>query len=86
MECTPKVSHQVKRDVPVLWPKADLRKIPERWRTVGARQSPLSGGPRLAVTPVHAILNYLFSVLESESRLVLTSLGLDPFHCTAIGG
>jgi hypothetical protein len=66
------------RDVPVLWPTADLRKIPERWRTVGARQSPLSGGPRLAVTPVHAILNYLFSVLESESRLALTALGLDP--------
>jgi CRISPR/Cas system-associated endonuclease Cas1 len=66
------------RDVPVLWPKADLRKVPERWRTVGARQSPLSGGPRLAVTPVHAILNYLFSVLESESRLALTALGLDP--------
>ena len=66
------------RDVPVLWPKADLRKIPERLRTVGARQSPLSGGPRLAVTPVHAILNYLFTVLESESRLALTALGLDP--------
>jgi CRISPR-associated endonuclease Cas1 len=66
------------RDVPVLWPKADLRKIPERWRTAGARRSPLSGGPRLAVTPVHAILNYLFSVLESECRLLLTAQGLDP--------
>jgi CRISPR-associated endonuclease Cas1 len=66
------------RDVPVLWPRADLRKIPERWLTVGARQSPISGGPRLAVTPVHAILNYLFSVLESECRLLLTAQGLDP--------
>jgi hypothetical protein len=38
----------------------------------------LSGGPRLAITPVHAILNYCFALLESESRLALAALGLDP--------
>ena len=65
------------RNVPVLWPKAELRRIPEHWRTVGNRQSPLSGGPRLAITPVHAILNYCFALLESETRLALTALGLD---------
>jgi|CZKR01.1.fsa_nt_gi CRISPR-associated endonuclease Cas1 len=65
------------RNVQVLWPKADLRRIPEHWRTVGNRQSPLSGGPRLAITPVHAILNYCFALLESETRLALTSVGLD---------
>ncbi len=66
------------RDAPVLWPKADLRRIPDHWRAVGSRRSPLSGGPRLAVTPVHAILNYCFALLESESRLALSALGLDP--------
>jgi CRISPR-associated endonuclease Cas1 len=66
------------RNVPVLWPKADLRRIPDHWRTVGSRHSPLSGGPRLAVTPVHAILNYCFALLESESSLALSALGLDP--------
>jgi CRISPR-associated endonuclease Cas1 len=66
------------RNVPVLWPRADLRHIPEHWRTVGNRHSPLSGGPRLAVTPVHAILNYCFALLESETRLALCALGLDP--------
>ena len=66
------------RDIPVLWPKADLRRVPDHWRTVGSRRSPLSGGPRLAVTPVHAILNYCFALLESESRLALAALGLDP--------
>ena len=66
------------RDIPVLWPKADLPRIPSHWREAGSRQSPLSGGPRLAVTPVHAILNYCFALLESESRLGLASLGLDP--------
>lgn len=45
---------------------------------VESRHSPLSGGLRLAVTPVHAILNYSFALLESESRLALVALGLDP--------
>ena len=44
----------------------------------GSRHSPLSGGPRLAVNPVHAILNYCFALLESETRLALSVLGLDP--------
>jgi CRISPR-associated endonuclease Cas1 len=66
------------RDIPVMWPKLDLQKIPQHWRTVGARHSPLSGGPRLAVTPVHAILNYCSALLEAESRLALACLGLDP--------
>jgi CRISPR-associated endonuclease Cas1 len=65
------------RDLPVTWPKADLQKIPEHWRFVGSRQSPLTGGPRLAVTPAHAILNYCFALLEAETRLALSALGLD---------
>jgi hypothetical protein len=66
------------RNIGVLWPKSDLRKIPDRWRLVGVRQSPLSGGPRLAVTPVHAMINYCAALLESESRLALSALGLLP--------
>jgi CRISPR-associated endonuclease Cas1 len=66
------------RNLPVTWPKADLRKIPDHWRSVGSRQSPLTGGPRLAVTPAHAILNYCFALLEAETRLAISSLGLDP--------
>ncbi len=44
----------------------------------GARISPLTGSPRLAVNPPNAILNYLYAVLESESRLAAAALGLDP--------
>ena len=66
------------RWIPVTWPKADLAKIPDHWRLAGSRQSPLSGGPRLAVTPVHAILNYSFALLEAETRLAVSALGLDP--------
>ena len=66
------------RDIPVTWPKADIPKIPDRWRFAGSRQSPLSGGPRLAVTPVHAVLNYCFALLQAETRLAVSVLGLDP--------
>lgn len=66
------------RDIPVMWPTADLKKIPHHWRFAGSRQSPLSGGPRLAVTPVHAVLNYCFALLQAETRLCLSALGLDP--------
>src|ERR1035441_7650543 len=66
------------RDITVLWPIMDLPRIPEHWRKIGSRQSPLSGGPRLAITPFHGILNYCFALLESETRLALTAVGLDP--------
>jgi CRISPR-associated endonuclease Cas1 len=71
------------RNTPVLWPKSDLPRIPDHWRTAGSRQSPLSGGPRLAVTPVHAILNYCFAFLEAETRIAVSALGLDP--CLGLG-
>ena len=66
------------RFLPVMWPKADVKKIPDHWRFAGSRQSPLTGGPRSAVTPVHAVLNYCFALLHSETRLCLSILGLDP--------
>jgi hypothetical protein len=66
------------RYIHVTWPKADLPKIPDHWRFAGSRQSPLTGGPRLAITPVHAILNYCFALLEAETRLAVSALGLDP--------
>jgi CRISPR-associated endonuclease Cas1 len=66
------------RTVPVVFPKSDLRRIPEHWRSFGSRRSPLTNSPRLAVNPPNAMLNYLYAVLESESRLALAALGLDP--------
>lgn len=66
------------RDLPVSFNKADSMKIPEHWKSFGSRVSPLTNSPRLAVNPANAILNYLYAILESESRLALASLGLDP--------
>jgi CRISPR-associated endonuclease Cas1 len=68
----------VMRELPVNFRKSDSSKIPEHWRRFGSRLSPLTNSPRLAVNPANAILNYLYAVLESESRLALATLGLDP--------
>jgi len=64
--------------VPVIFPKNDLRRVLDHWRTFGTRISQLSGSPRLAVNPPDAMLNYLYALLESEARLAAAALGLDP--------
>jgi CRISPR-associated endonuclease Cas1 len=66
------------RDIPIAFPKNELRRVPEHWRTFASRHSPLTGSPRLAVNPPNAILNYLYALLESEARLAIAALGLDP--------
>jgi CRISPR-associated endonuclease Cas1 len=64
--------------LPITFPRNDMRRVPEHWRTFGTRVSPLSGSPRLAVSPPGAILNYLYALLQSEARLAAAALGLDP--------
>lgn len=66
------------RDLPICFPKTDLPRVPDHWRKFDTRKSLLSGSPRLAANPANAILNYLYAVLESETRLAVTALGLDP--------
>src|SRR5260370_12523630 len=66
------------RDVKITFPKGDLARVPEHWCSFGTRKSLLSGSPRLASNPPNAILNYLYALLESESRLAAVALGLDP--------
>src|ERR1039458_1693673 len=63
--------------LPINFPKKDLRRVPAHWLSFGSRQSPLSGSPRLAASPANAILNYLYSLLESEARISAAALGLD---------
>jgi len=66
------------RSIPVYFPKKDASRVPDHWRAFGARISPLTHSPRLAVNPPNAILNYLYTVLESEARLAVAAVGLDP--------
>ena len=66
------------RELPVSFPRRDLSRVPDHWKIFGSRVSPLTSSPRLAVNPPNAMLNYLYALLESESRLALAALGLDP--------
>jgi|HubBroStandDraft_6_1064221.scaffolds.fasta_scaffold04508_9 CRISPR-associated endonuclease Cas1 len=66
------------KSLPINFPKVDARKVPEHWKMFGTRISPVSGSPRCAINPPNAILNYLYAILESESRLALAAVGLDP--------
>ena len=67
------------RDLPINFPKRDLPRVPDHWRKFGTRASPITASPRVAVNPPsEAMLNYLYSVLESECRLAAAALGLDP--------
>jgi CRISPR-associated endonuclease Cas1 len=66
------------RTLPINFPRKDEARVPDHWRSFGARVSPLTGSPRLAVNPPNAILNFLYTLLESESRRAASVLGLDP--------
>jgi CRISPR-associated endonuclease Cas1 len=65
-------------NLPIRWPRKDESKVPEHWERFGSRISPLTQSPRLASTPPNALLNLLYSLLESESRLSAAAMGLDP--------
>ncbi len=64
--------------LPLMSSRGIQASLPEHWRTAGDRRSPLSGSPRLAATPVGAMLNYLYALAEFECRLSLLAVGLDP--------
>ena len=66
------------RSLEIMFPKKDLSRVPDHWRTFGSRVSSLTGSPRLATNPVNAMLNYLYALLEAEARLATATLGLDP--------
>jgi hypothetical protein len=51
--------------------------VPDDWRTFGMRRSPFSLRPRNATTPLNSILNYLYTLLELETRIALAARGLD---------
>jgi hypothetical protein len=65
--------------LPITFPRKDLPRVPAHWQTFQTRNSPLSGkSARVAANPPNAMLNYLYAILESEARLAVTALGLDP--------
>jgi CRISPR-associated endonuclease Cas1 len=65
-------------NVPIRLRGRDLSRVPVAWSRYESRKSTLTGAPRAATNPVNALLNYVYSLLESESRLALLAAGLDP--------
>jgi len=64
--------------VPLQWAKADAPHVPAHWHRAGGRLSPLTGDAHDAISPVHAMLNYGYTLLEAESVIALRAVGLDP--------
>lgn len=65
------------RELPILFPRKDVGRVPSHWLTFGPRHSPLTGGPRLSVNPANSLINYTNAIAESECRLAATACGLD---------
>ena len=62
--------------VPMQFARRD--RVPDHWRTFGMRRSPLTLAPRNAANPLNAMLNYLYALLDVETRAALIARGLDP--------
>jgi CRISPR-associated endonuclease Cas1 len=65
------------RGVQVRFATRDADRIPEHWMRFRQRASPLTGSPRVAIDPTNAIANLLYALLEAESRIAITAVGLD---------
>nr|BAL53911.1 hypothetical protein HGMM_F11C09C19 [uncultured prokaryote] len=65
-------------DVPVRFARKDAANVPDNWLSFGSRHSALTQSPRNASNPANALLNYLYALLEAETRLACTALGLHP--------
>jgi CRISPR-associated endonuclease Cas1 len=58
--------------------KRDVAAVPAHWRAFGGRSSHITGNPRTATDPVNAMLNYLYALLEAETRIAVLTFGIDP--------
>jgi CRISP-associated protein Cas1 len=65
--------------MPIKWRGTSRRPIPDNWNSIEQRSSPFHlAGNRNAAHPVNAILNYAYTVLESEVRIKAIAEGYDP--------
>ena len=64
---------------PIRWRKSSRHHIPEDWIKVGSRSSDFfANGNRNARHPVNAILNYAYTVLQSELQIWAIAEGYEP--------
>jgi CRISPR-associated endonuclease Cas1 len=65
-------------DVPIRWSRKDERRVAAHWKIFSSRVSPITHSPRLASNPANSLLNFLYCLLESESRIAAIAMGMDP--------
>lgn len=67
------------RDFPIKWRGLTRNPVPDEWKKVSARTSEYAlAGNRNASHPVNAMLNYAYTVLQSQQRLKAVAEGYDP--------
>jgi CRISPR-associated protein Cas1 len=66
------------RGFPIRWRGREAKKVPEHWRAVRERVSPITGRNKGAVDPANALLNYGYGILAADCRINLLSEGFDP--------
>jgi CRISP-associated protein Cas1 len=67
------------KGMPIKWCGITNRPIPETWKQIGPRTSNFHlTGNRNASHPVNAILNYAYTVLQSDIQIKAISEGYDP--------
>jgi CRISPR-associated protein Cas1 len=65
--------------MPIKWRGTSRRPIPDNWNSIEQRSSPFHlAGNRNAAHPINAMLNYAYTVLESELRIKAIADGYDP--------
>jgi CRISPR-associated endonuclease Cas1 len=65
--------------LPIRFKGRDSERVPEHWLSFGTRSSPLSRpSPRRAANPANALLNYVYAIVEAETRIASIAVGLDP--------
>jgi len=69
---------RVWRKVEVNFARRDIKNVPQHWKYFNRRMSPLTSSPRNAANPANALLNYLYAILEAETRIACLTVGLDP--------
>jgi CRISPR-associated endonuclease Cas1 len=67
------------KGIPIKWRGTSKRPIPENWRSIGQRTTIFQrAGNRNAHHPVNALLNYAYTVLQSELHIQAVAEGYDP--------
>ncbi len=67
------------KGIPIKWRGISKKPIPDSWKEIGQRSSIFyRAGNRNASHPVNAIVNYAYTVLQSEIQIDAISEGYDP--------